>query len=115
MIEVGKTVLISMSRVLESIYSNHRPQGAREAFFAYKKEEGAVVFRGSASSYMLYKDYDDYSGSGGYEYPSKRKMWLQITEVIKIDDPASGFPGGTVRGLPTSLPVNASDSLLHAA
>jgi hypothetical protein len=85
-VEVGKTVLISRSRVLDFIYSKERPLGARPAFFAYDKD-GVVVFRGTASSLMLYKEYDEYSGAGGYEYPSGSRMWLTVTEVIRIDAP----------------------------
>ncbi len=86
LVQVGKTILISMSRVLEVIYSKHRPRGARPVFFAYDKDH-VVVFRGVASSYMLYKEYDEYSGAGGHDYPSKSKMWLTIQDVIRFDVP----------------------------
>ena len=85
-VQVGKTILISVSPVLEVMCSKHRPLGAKAAFFAYNDKE-AVVFRGDASSHMLYKKYGDYSGAGGHEYPSRSKMWLTIKEVIRLDQP----------------------------
>lgn len=91
-VQSGDRILISMSRVLDFIYSKHRPRGARPAFFACSKDS-VVVFRGVPSSYMLYKEYDDYSGAGGYEYPSKSKMWLKITDVIRLEAPTPNFPG----------------------
>ena len=91
-VQEGDRILISVSRVLDFIYSKHRPRGARPAFFAYSKD-AVVVFRGIPSSQMLYKEYDEYSGAGGYEYPSKSKMWLKITDVIRLESPAPKFPG----------------------
>jgi hypothetical protein len=85
-VQVGKTILISMSRVLDFICFGRSPRGARPAFFAYDKDR-VVVFRGVETSYMLYKEYDEYSGAGGYEYPSKSKMWLTIKDVIHFEVP----------------------------
>lgn len=86
-IEVGKTVLISLSPVLKAIYSKRRPRNARAAFFVCDDKE-AVVFRGEASSYMLDKPYDEYTGAGGYEYPSRSRMWLTIKDVIRREQPS---------------------------
>ncbi len=81
-VQVGNTILISRSPVLEVIYSKYSPRGARAAFFAYDDRE-VVVFRGTASSYMLDKPYDEFTGAGGYEYPSRSRMWLTIKDVIR--------------------------------
>lgn len=117
-VQVGKTILISVSPVLDVIYSKHRPRGARAAFFACDDKE-AVVFRGEASSYMLYKEYDEYSGAGGHEYPSRSKMWLTIKDVIRCDQPPR-FPherGRRRSQEPHLMPAgeNPDESLLQVA
>jgi hypothetical protein len=85
-VQVGKMILISMSRVLNLIYSKRRPHGAQPAFFAYDKN-GVVVFRGTASPHMLYREYDEYSGAGGHEYSSRSRMWLTVKDVIRLEPP----------------------------
>lgn len=90
-VRVGATTIISVSPVLRLIESKHRPKGARAAFFAYDGRE-AVVFRGTLGSYMLYKEYDDYTGNGGYPYASRRWMELTINDVIRREVPAPQFP-----------------------
>lgn len=111
-VKVGKTVMISISRVLDFIYSKHRPRGARAAFFAYDRGD-VVVFRGEASSYMLYKEYDEYSGAGGYEYPSRSRMWLTVTEVIRMTVPPH-FPGSGASRAGAQPYFDASDTAMAA-
>lgn len=111
-VKVGTTILISISRVLDFIYSKHRPRGARAAFFAYDKGD-VVVFRGKASSHMLYKEYDEYSGAGGYEYPSRSRMWLTVTEVIRMEAPPH-FPGAGACRSGARHPSAASDTAMAA-
>jgi hypothetical protein len=59
---------------------------------------------------MLYKEYDEYSGAGGYDYPSKSKMWLKITEVIQMEAPEPRFPGANGKRV-TCLPSSTSENL----
>jgi len=112
-VQIGKMILISVSRVLDFIYSKHRPRGARPAFFAYDKN-GVVVFRGTASSHMLYKEYDEYSGAGGYEYASRSRMWLTVTEVIRAETPAPEFPGAGAKRASEARHIETNNTALAA-
>jgi hypothetical protein len=79
---VGNKILISTCPVLNSLASKNKPYGASAAFFIFD-EKAAVVFRGELSPLMLYKEYHEYSGAGGYEYPSRSRAWLLIAKVIR--------------------------------
>jgi hypothetical protein len=106
---IDKTVVVSVSRVLDVLLSKKKPRGAKPAFFSCD-ENGVAIFRGKLSPIMLYKE--EFDGNGGYEYPSRRYMELHITEIIRLER-LPRFPGAGAQRAPAV--ANSTAALSQAA